>query len=60
MTDRSIIIHLQSSQILPSLIELILLHLFPDVGVDVGPLGVKPVELEVVEPQQIVELHCAG
>ena len=43
------IILLQGSDVLPGLSELSLLHAFPDVPVDEGPLGVHQVEL-VVQP----------
>ena len=44
-----LVVKLQSSQILPGLGELSLLHALPDVPVDEGPLGVHQVEL-VVQP----------
>merc|ERR550539_340617 len=44
-----LVVKLQSSEVLPGLGELSLLHALPDVPVDEGPLGVHQVEL-VVEP----------
>merc|ERR1719197_1662226 len=44
-----LVVLLESSEVLPGLGELSLLHALPDVPVDEGPLGVHQVEL-VVQP----------